>query len=103
MMLLLIIVSKYLKTIIERSPRKEDVRLLENEQNIGLAKTRLRGMLEAQGDFVLNTDSDDWVEPNIVSALLKKLMKKIQMLLFLIILLPFQIKSIMQKKYLRRI
>ena len=64
---------KILKTIIERSPRKEDVRLLENEQNIGLAKTRLRGMLEAQGDFVLNTDSDDWVEPNIVSALFEKI------------------------------
>lgn len=67
---------KILKDIIKKSPRKEDVRLLENEQNIGLAKTRLRGMLEAQGDFVLNTDSDDWVEPNIVSALFEKISKE---------------------------
>ena len=61
-----------LKEVIEKSYRKEDVKLLDNGVNLGVAKTRKRGMFEATGDYVIQIDADDWVEPNMISALYNK-------------------------------
>lgn len=62
-----------LKNLIEKSNRKEDIKLLENEYNLGVAKTRKRGMLEASGEYVIQIDADDWVEPNMISNLYNKI------------------------------
>ena len=63
---------KILKSLIENSPRKKDVKLLENKENLGVAKTRKKGMLEATGDFVIQIDADDWIDANMISTLYNK-------------------------------
>ena len=63
---------RILKSLIENSPRKKDVKLLENKENLGVAKTRKRGMLEATGDFVIQIDADDWIDSNMISTLYNK-------------------------------
>lgn len=61
-----------LKNIVEKSNRKEDIKLLENEHNLGVAKTRKKGMLEASGEYVIQIDADDWIEPNMINTLYNK-------------------------------
>lgn len=61
-----------LENLIEKSSRKEDTKLLENEHNLGVAKTRKKGMLEASGEYVIQIDADDWIEPNMISTLYNK-------------------------------
>ena len=38
---------KILKKLVDQCNRKGDIKLLENEYNLGVAKTRKKGMLEA--------------------------------------------------------
>jgi len=61
-----------LKNIVEKSNRKEDIKLLENKHNLGVAKTRKKGMLEASGEYVIQIDADDWIEPNMINTLYNK-------------------------------
>lgn len=63
---------KIVRELIEKSNRKEDVKLLENEHNLGVAKTRKKGMLEATGEYVIQIDADDWIESNMISTLYNK-------------------------------
>lgn len=63
------------QTIVQKSNRQRDVRLLENPMNIGVGKTRRRGMFEATGKYVIQIDSDDWIEPNMLSTLYKEIEK----------------------------
>lgn len=49
-----------------------DVRLIR-QANRGLAGARNAGIEAAQGDFILPLDSDDWLEPDAVAALLAAL------------------------------
>ena len=63
---------KIVRELIEKSNRKEDIKLLENEHNLGVAKTRKKGMLEATGEYVIQIDADDWIESNMISALYNK-------------------------------
>lgn len=44
------------------------VKCLRNDRNRGVSYTRNRGLDAATGDYVLFTDSDDWVEPDYVAA-----------------------------------
>lgn len=55
------------------SNRKNDIVLLENENNLGVSKTRKKGMLAARGKYVIQIDADDWIEPNMISSLYKKI------------------------------
>lgn len=41
---------------------------LRNERNRGVSYTRNRGLDRAEGKYLLFTDSDDWVDPEYVSA-----------------------------------
>lgn len=52
-----------LSRILEDYPnRKEDVLILHNEVNKGLAATRFVGFDRAEGEYIYHCDSDDWVE-----------------------------------------
>ena len=63
---------KILKKLVDQCNRKGDIKLLENEYNLGVAKTRKKGMLEASGEYVIQIDSDDWIEPNMINTLYNK-------------------------------
>ena len=63
---------KILKKLVDQCNRKGDIKLLENEYNLGVAKTRKKGMLEASGEYVIQIDSDDWIESNMISILYNK-------------------------------
>lgn len=55
-----------------KSGRKDDIKFIENETNLGVGKTRRKGMLAASGKYVIQIDSDDWIQPNMLSTLYKK-------------------------------
>lgn len=57
---------------LEKYPnRKQQTRILHNKKNIGLAATRTKGFRYATGEYLWTIDSDDWVEPNSCSQLIK--------------------------------
>lgn len=46
--------------------------ILHHERNRGLAVARNTAIDAAKGEFVVHIDSDDWVEPNMIDALVQK-------------------------------
>lgn len=48
---------------------KSEVTILENDQNLGLAASANRGILESRGTFVVRVDSDDFVSRHFVQTL----------------------------------
>lgn len=46
-----------------------------NQKNQGVSASRNKGMLEAQGDYIIFVDSDDWLEDNAFEQILKSLKK----------------------------
>ncbi len=46
-----------------------DVKILENEKNCGTSVTRYRAIQAAQGEYSIQIDSDDWVEPTMLEEL----------------------------------
>lgn len=64
---------RILKRVMEEFPqRKPQIRILHNQQNLGLAATRFVGMDVAQGDYVIHCDSDDWVELDMLEVMYRK-------------------------------
>lgn len=62
-----------LLNVLERYPnRKNQVRLLRHEYNMGAAISKRDGMLAATGEYVLVIDSDDYVEHNMAELLYGK-------------------------------
>lgn len=57
-----------LKSIVEKYPSR-NVRILNHQENKGLPASRKTGFEAANGKYIFNCDSDDWVE----STLLEKL------------------------------
>ena len=51
------------KVIHEYPNRKEQIRIIENESNLGISKVRKLGVKIAKGEYIGWCDSDDWVEP----------------------------------------
>lgn len=58
---------KIIKEFAERDGR---VRLVVNEHNMGVAKTRNRGLDLFRGDYVALLDSDDYWEPNMLEKMI---------------------------------
>lgn len=64
---------KVLEETIQRYPdRKDDIKIIHNETNQGSSITRKNGLDKANGEYILFIDSDDWVELDMVSSLIKK-------------------------------
>lgn len=59
-----------LQTIMEDYPnRKSQIKILRHEENKGLPQARKTGILAALGDYIINIDSDDWVEKDMIEVL----------------------------------
>ncbi len=62
-----------LESIITCYPnRQPHCKILHHEKNKGLGATRKTGLLQAQGEYILHIDSDDWCELDMVSSLYSK-------------------------------
>ena len=62
-----------LEKIIDEYPqRKNDIKILVHERNKGLACARKTGLQQVDADFILNVDSDDFVEPDMVELMYNK-------------------------------
>ena len=62
-----------LSNVIKRYPnRQPQIRIINHEKNRGLASARNTGIDNANGDFVLHIDSDDYIEPNMTELLYNK-------------------------------
>ena len=46
-----------------------DIQIIQHKENRGLAAARNTGLLNAKGEYIINVDSDDWVEPNYLELL----------------------------------
>lgn len=57
------IVNNYIK-------RYNNIKLIENKNNLGLYNTRLIGIKEAKGKYVMHVDSDDYILPNSLNELI---------------------------------
>lgn len=67
-----------LSNVIKRYPnRQPQIRIINHEKNRGLASARNTGIDNANGDFVLHIDSDDYIEPNMVELLYSKAIAEI--------------------------
>ncbi len=60
------------RVIEDYSNRKSDICIIHNSENKKLAATRDVGLKLAKGEYVLNCDSDDWVERNMLEVMYNK-------------------------------
>lgn len=59
-----------IKGILNRFPcRKSQVLFVEHSVNSGIAKTRMSGLAESRGEYIIYCDSDDWVESSIYETM----------------------------------
>lgn len=62
-----------LENIINEYPcRKEKCIIVHHPKNKGLAAARNTAMSSCHGDFIFHVDSDDWIEPNAITDLVKR-------------------------------
>ena len=62
-----------LSEVLSRYPqRREQVRIINQPKNIGAAKAREDGIKAARGEYIIHSDSDDWVEKNMYQLLYEK-------------------------------
>jgi len=62
-----------LEEIIEEySDRKEQIILIRNEKNEGSSLARKIGLEKSTGDYIIGTDSDDWLEADMIEKLVEK-------------------------------
>lgn len=65
-----------LDKVVNRYPdRAEQIKVIHHQQNKGISATRNTALRNATGDFVVWVDSDDFVEHDMVSSLVKKQME----------------------------
>lgn len=56
--------------------RANNVKIIENANNQGIAKVRNTLLENAGGDYVLFVDSDDWIEPDMVELMANEAMSR---------------------------
>lgn len=63
-----------LNQVLESYPeRKSQVRIIDHEQNMGLAMARITALNAATGDAVIFVDSDDYVAPKMIEMLVAQM------------------------------
>ena len=60
------------KVVLEYPDRKNQMRLLRNSSNCGVAATRNLAIASAEGEFICFVDADDWLELNAIELLVEK-------------------------------
>lgn len=60
------------RTIDEYPHVKNSVIIIKHEHNKGLSATRNTAINSCHGEFVIHVDSDDWIEPDAISLLVKR-------------------------------
>lgn len=64
---------RVLKEIIEKYPnRKNSIKIINKEKNEGLTQARKTGLENSNGEYIMHIDSDDWVELDMASSLVKE-------------------------------
>jgi len=67
---------KVLETIItEYENRKNQIRIIHHKQNLGLPLARKTGIENSTGDYIIQCDSDDWVDKSMYEAMYNEAMK----------------------------
>lgn len=62
-----------LQSVIEEYPhRKDQIKFLHHDVNKGLPQARKTGILASTGEYIINFDSDDWVDTNTIEKLYNK-------------------------------
>lgn len=62
-----------LNRVLENYPhRKQQVRIINHEKNKGLGAARRTAILNANGDYILHVDSDDYIANNAVEVLVRE-------------------------------
>lgn len=65
--------SRYIyQKFIDNEPR---ARVYRNDENIGLLKSRYKGIDRAKGEYIIFIDGDDWIEPEAVERLNEAILK----------------------------
>lgn len=66
------------KEILKRYERKytDKIIVLHNEQNVGLGKTRERGIEASSGEYLMFIDSDDYIKKDFISQYINVVIKK---------------------------
>lgn len=63
-----------LRNVLSRYPNEcNKVKIIAHERNKGLAATRITGLENATGDYVMFVDSDDWLAPDTVELCISKI------------------------------
>lgn len=61
---------RMMQEVLEEYPeRKTQVKILENDHNIGVGQTRQRGIDAAIGEYIIHCDPDDWVDTEMYEML----------------------------------
>lgn len=59
-----------LKTVLQNYPnRLEYVKIVNHDTNRGLPAARATGISYASGDYIIHSDSDDWMEPTLLEEM----------------------------------
>ena len=64
-------VSILMKTLKYYPSRKNQVKIIHHEKNMGLPSARVTGFLNSTGRYIAHCDSDDWVDANMYMAMLE--------------------------------
>ena len=57
-------------TIADYPQRTNQIKIINMPTNSGQGMVRKIGMKEAQGEYIIHCDSDDWIEPNMYDILI---------------------------------
>lgn len=84
-----------LSQCIQKYPsRSKQIKIITHQQNLGSAAARNDGTKIATGQYIIHCDGDDWVEKDMYEKCIRKLSKKMQILLYVIIMPNIQKTSL---------